>query len=1183
MTSAAARVDALAPGSRELAMLASLARRVEPQLLRALRLELAPERRAADEADLWFSPIVETAAATGLVFDPEVLPVLQRRLAEDPLRRLDATWHLMFRLRARVPFEERDRAPFSTWLLVHEELTWWAVRGGPSNAQDAARIDMLFGWVQHSLTDEGTSSDAAIWIRSAESLIPRQVWALPGAARLKAAAGSLNRARAFWVRRVEDGIEMSERALDEAHRIDTSTPQGAIRVDVVPRGDATAQAHTVLVDGRVSFVPSAARCVDLHLSDGQVLALDVEEPDLPPADRRARLRSVVVLLAGQACWTGLLLSPRHALTFAHAAERDKVTVLLPDAFEWRGASPSGAIAGEMIARVPAGTPHSFPEDLAIVRLERAVEGAGVGNVPVVGAAEAIVGRTVNIDIATAPRALSQRPQSLRVNGVVSGLTDRGYTIRLEPVFDRSIFAQAGGAPVWLESGELLGVLIRTHDTFDEGVSAVVAPMPPIQSVLRGIRRRVLVAGTGQRDLPEEVWRIGQSLGRALADAGYFLVCGGWPGVDYLVAQSFTESLGSHAPLESRVVQLVEEGWSPDLKLPVPPVTIDPNLWARQMVAWADAVVALGGVGGVRALCEVAIDAGCPVLPVPGTGADARAFHASLMSGDRRQAFPDRRALRFLESGTGTQEAAERMTERIVALLQDCFDDVRIAQYRESAAALHGLFATTSIDRSALPVDTFMRELAEAAAGTPLPSGEADALAKLRAVLPAAARWLIADLVRLDTLAASEGMQRVRNALLDAILADESASEQLSQAIFDDATGAKSLDRLRSVWLRRSGDHADEVRAQAIERFLERLETAERSRRALSALFALAREFLGPVDMKTFGEAYRKLQFLVAKAMPRIDDDVGLKLVASRDAARRVVGYTIFWLRPEAALLPTLTEALEVERTTAFTTRETRPLWLFLTCLSTALHETTLAHQLPPELDAQLDDLLRALEASKDVDPGRECTGLLRQIIETLRLSRTTESFATYSRRISGPKDRARYAWCVFIDAPRARLDAIAEVEYQLNSSFDQPIRRSADAALCFALLSESWRGFKIKIRITYKSGRQTDQTYPLELKPDAWPLGPAFSGQRDEPSTRVYAVLVDFRWNWRTESALRRETGLAQAELRAVLNGLVRASHVRESPFRSEKGEVMWGATTRVGLLPVPGAAAPSSRDSPAS
>src|SRR6202034_3570927 len=114
-------------------MLASIAGRIEPQLLRSLRLNLAPHRSAADEADLWFGPLVESAAVTGLVLIPEVQTALQRRLARDPTGRLEIAWRLIFRLRTGTDYPQRDGLSFATWLMVQEELTYWAVRGGPSS------------------------------------------------------------------------------------------------------------------------------------------------------------------------------------------------------------------------------------------------------------------------------------------------------------------------------------------------------------------------------------------------------------------------------------------------------------------------------------------------------------------------------------------------------------------------------------------------------------------------------------------------------------------------------------------------------------------------------------------------------------------------------------------------------------------------------------------------------------------------------------------------------------------------------------------------------------------------------------------------------------------------------------------------------------------------------------------
>ena len=57
------------PDALRLGELVSLAARIEPELLRAVRLELTPFDAAA-EADLWFSPLVETRTADWIALVP---------------------------------------------------------------------------------------------------------------------------------------------------------------------------------------------------------------------------------------------------------------------------------------------------------------------------------------------------------------------------------------------------------------------------------------------------------------------------------------------------------------------------------------------------------------------------------------------------------------------------------------------------------------------------------------------------------------------------------------------------------------------------------------------------------------------------------------------------------------------------------------------------------------------------------------------------------------------------------------------------------------------------------------------------------------------------------------------------------------------------------------------------------
>jgi hypothetical protein len=100
-----------------LAVSISLAVRVEPGLLRRARL-LHPGLSAATEADLWFSPLVESKNWTGFTLLPEVRTVLQERLGRQPSE-LNRAWSL-------VEEAHRDSPQL---LQVEERLAWLALRG----------------------------------------------------------------------------------------------------------------------------------------------------------------------------------------------------------------------------------------------------------------------------------------------------------------------------------------------------------------------------------------------------------------------------------------------------------------------------------------------------------------------------------------------------------------------------------------------------------------------------------------------------------------------------------------------------------------------------------------------------------------------------------------------------------------------------------------------------------------------------------------------------------------------------------------------------------------------------------------------------------------------------------------------------------------------------------------------
>lgn len=60
--------------------------RIEPELLRGVRLAMLPETDAGCEADLWFSDLVENRSPAGIVFDVKAATILRHRIAVDKER-----------------------------------------------------------------------------------------------------------------------------------------------------------------------------------------------------------------------------------------------------------------------------------------------------------------------------------------------------------------------------------------------------------------------------------------------------------------------------------------------------------------------------------------------------------------------------------------------------------------------------------------------------------------------------------------------------------------------------------------------------------------------------------------------------------------------------------------------------------------------------------------------------------------------------------------------------------------------------------------------------------------------------------------------------------------------------------------------------------------------------------------
>lgn len=139
---------------------------------------------------------------------------------------------------------------------------------------------------------------------------------------------------------------------------------------------------------------------------------------------------------------------------------------------------------------------------------------------------------------------------------------------------------------------------------------------------------ILVAGTGKhRGVPQEACLAAEAVGRAIAELDCGLVTGGWPGVDYIAAEAFSEvETAKGNRLEHRLVQVVREDRPIHFHQGrIVRTSVGPLEWLEPQ-SYCDAVVLIGGLGGTYGSFLSALHKGIPRFPLGGTGGDAeRAF------------------------------------------------------------------------------------------------------------------------------------------------------------------------------------------------------------------------------------------------------------------------------------------------------------------------------------------------------------------------------------------------------------------------------------------------------------------------------------------------------------------------------------------------------------------------------
>lgn len=221
------------PGAVQLTTYVSLAIRIESELLRALRLDLAPHLDVGCEADLWHSRLVLATGPSGITLRPEVAEVLRGRLRDDVDRRVARqAWQIIQEVHA-------DTSPA---ILLEEAIAWYAIDGS------GADIETGLTRALKTMVEDPDRGLAAWWMRARRRL--------PAEATSSSVANALDRV-----------------AMGQLENSDATAALGKnARFEQIVRNAGTTKI----------FVRCTARAVELGEFEPDVSTRSISVPDLDP-------------------------------------------------------------------------------------------------------------------------------------------------------------------------------------------------------------------------------------------------------------------------------------------------------------------------------------------------------------------------------------------------------------------------------------------------------------------------------------------------------------------------------------------------------------------------------------------------------------------------------------------------------------------------------------------------------------------------------------------------------------------------------------------------------------------------------------------------------------------------------------------------------------------------------------
>jgi|GEM_PF-4791452 len=162
------------------------------------------------------------------------------------------------------------------------------------------------------------------------------------------------------------------------------------------------------------------------------------------------------------------------------------------------------------------------------------------------------------------------------------------------------------------------------------------------------KAKVLVAGLGiENKLTDKIVAASEELGKSLAVHKYGLITGGWPGVDEIVARSFSKELKKrNLPIENYLTQVI-------VKTDLPAYTGGKLVLINagreeytESVSISDAIVMIHGVGGTLETAKYGVKYNKPVFPIADSGGDAVRFYMNIISNWSKYPYKNISQLRF---------------------------------------------------------------------------------------------------------------------------------------------------------------------------------------------------------------------------------------------------------------------------------------------------------------------------------------------------------------------------------------------------------------------------------------------------------------------------------------------------------------------------------------------------------